>query len=283
MKKILLTGSTGFIGSHLLKELSKNYIIYITLRTKTKKILKNKNVIKIYFNNYETLNRKLKKLKVNVVIHCATHYVKYHNFENLKKLGNSNILFGNVILENLEIMGARKFINFSTVWENYNGIKDNYFNLYSVYKANFSRIVNLYKKKLTNISFLNLVISDTFGGNDKRIKIINLLKNNYKKNIQTKIISKNLYLNLLNVVDIKNAVILILKHKYKSGSYLLANKTDFKILHIIKQINKISKKKIKVKWLSNKIIKEKIYKYNILKQWKPLNSKIQDIIDVITG
>ena len=88
---------------------------------------------------------------------------------------------------------------------------------------------------------------------------------------------------MLNVVDIKNAVILILKHKYKSGSYLLANKTDFKILHIIKQINKISKKKIKVKWLSNKIIKEKIYKYNILKQWKPLNSKIQDIIDVITG
>ena len=61
------------------------------------------------------------------------------------------------------------------------------------------------------------------------------------------------------------------------------DKTDFKILHIIKQINKISKKKIKVKWLSNKIIKEKIYKYNILKQWKPLNSKIQDIIDVITG
>ena len=41
--------------------------------------------------------------------------VEYEDFEDLKKLGNSNILFGNVILENLEIMGARKFINFSTV------------------------------------------------------------------------------------------------------------------------------------------------------------------------
>jgi len=282
VKKILLTGSTGFIGSQLLKELSKNYIIYITLRTKTKKILRNKNVVKIFFNNYETLNRKLKKLKINAVIHCATHYVKYHNFEDLKKLSNSNILFGNVILENLEVMGVKKFINFSTVWENYNGKKDNHFNLYSVYKANFARIVNFYKKKLINISFINLAISDTFGKNDKRIKIINLLKNNYKKNIQTKIISKRLYLNLLNVADINNAVILILKHKYKSGSYLLANKTDFKIMHIIKQINNISKKKIKVKWLSDKIIKEKIYKYNILKKWKPLNSKIQDIINIIT-
>lgn len=283
MKKILLTGSTGFIGSQLLNELSKDYIIYITLRTKTKKIIKKNNIVKIFFDNYETLNKKLKKLKVNTVIHCATHYVKNHNFEDLKKLSNSNILFGNVILENLEVMGVKKFINFSTVWENYNGKKDNYFNLYSVYKANFSKIMYFYKKKLNDISFFNLTISDTFGKNDKRIKIINLLKNNYKKNIQTKIISKNLYLNLLNIVDINNAVILILKHKYKSGSYLLANKTDFKISLIIKKINNISKKKIKVKWLSNKVIKEKIYKYNVLKKWKPFNSKIQDIINVIIG
>ena len=283
MKKILLTGSTGFIGSHLLKELSKNYIIYATLRTKTKKNLKNKNVNKIFFNNYETLNRKLKKIKVNTVIHCATHYVKHHNFEDLKKLGNSNILFGNVILENLEAMGVKKFINFSTVWENYDGKKDNNLNLYSVYKSSFTRIINFYKKKLNNISFLNLTISDTFGKNDKRNKIINILKNNYKKNLQTKIISKNLYINLLNVVDINNALILILKNKYKSGSYLLANKTDFKIIYIIKQLNKFSKKKIKVKWLSDKVIKEKTYKYSILKHWKPLNSKIEDIINVITG
>ena len=283
MKKIILTGSTGFIGSQLLKELSKNYKIYITLRAKTKKFTNNKNVVKIFFNNYEVLSKKLKKLKVNAVIHCATHYVKHHKFEDLKKLSDSNILFGNVLLENLEYMGVKKFINFSTVWENYDGKKDNNFNLYSVYKSNFTRIMNFYEKKLNNISFLNLTISDTFGENDKRNKIINILKNNYKKNLQTKIISKNLYLNLLNVVDINNALILILRNKYKSGSYLLSNKNDFKIINIIKQLNKISEKKIKVKWLSDKVIKEKTYKYNILKNWKPLNSKIEDIINVITG
>jgi len=283
VKKIILTGSTGFIGSQLLKELSKNYKIYITLRAKTKKNTNNKNVVKIFFNNYEVLSKKLKKLKVNTVIHCATHYVKHHKFEDLKKLSDSNILFGNILLENLEFMGVKKFINFSTVWENYDGKKDNNFNLYSVYKSNFTRIMNFYEKKLNNISFFNLTLSDTFGGNDKRNKIINILKNNYKKNLQTKIISKNLYLNLLNVVDINNALILILKNKYKSGSYLLSNKNDFKIINIIKQLNKISEKKIKVEWLSDKVIKEKTYKYNILKNWKPLNSKIEDIINVITG
>ncbi len=282
MKKLLLTGSTGFIGSHLLKELSKNYKIYITLRTKTKKVLKNNNVIQIFFNNYETLNKKLKKIKVNSVIHCATHYVKYHKFEDLKKLNNSNVLFGNVILENLKVMKVKKFINFSTVWENYDGKKENYFNLYSVYKANFERVINFYKKKHKNIGFYSLSISDTFGKNDKRKKIINVLKTNYKKNLTTKIISKNLYLNLLNVTDINNAVILILNNKFKSCTYLLANKTGFKIFDVIKKLNIVSKKKIKVKWLSDRTIREKTYKYFFLKKWKPINSKIQDIINVIT-
>ena len=34
-------------------------------------------------------------------------------------------------------MNVKKFINFSTVWENYNGEKENYFNLYAVYKTKF--------------------------------------------------------------------------------------------------------------------------------------------------
>lgn len=282
MEKILLTGSTGFIGSQLLDELSKNYKIYVTLRIKTKKKLENKNIVQIFFNNYKDLNKKLKKLRVNTVIHCATHYVKYHQFDDLNKLSDSNILFGNLILDNLEIMRVKKFINFSTVWENYNGKKDNYFNLYSAYKASFVNIINFYQKKLNKINFLNLVISDTFGNNDKRKKIINLLRNNYKKNLQTRIISRNLYINLLNVIDLKNAVKLILKYKFASGTYLVKNKKDFKIYQIIKNINNNYKKKIKIKWLSNKIIKEKTYKFKILKKWKPLNSKIEDIVNVIT-
>ena len=189
MKKILLTGSTGFIGSALLGNLSKNNKIYITVRKKNKISLKNKNISKIYFDDYDKLNKKLKKIKVNTVIHCATHYVKKHNYDDLKKLSNANILFGNIILENLEVMNVKKFINFSTVWTNYNGVRGNFFNLYSVYKENFNNIVKFYSKFLKNIKFYNLNISDTFGKSDKRKKIINVLKINYKKNLLTKIYS----------------------------------------------------------------------------------------------
>ena len=282
MKNILLTGSTGFIGSELLKNLSSYNKVYITVRKKYKINSNNKNIIKIHFNSYKNLSHKFKKLKIDTVIHCATHYVKNHKFEDMKKFSESNILFGNIILENLKIMRVKKFVNFSTVWENFDGKKDNYYNLYSAYKAGFGKIISFYKKRNRDIKFLNLVISDTFGLGDKRKKIVNLLKTNYKKNLITKIVSKNLYINLLNVKDIVNAIELILKKNYKSDTYILKNKNDFKIYDIIKEIDKYSQKKLIVKWLSDKRIKEKTYQFKTLKRWKPKNSSIKNIVEIIT-
>ena len=282
MNKILLTGSTGFIGSELLKKLSQNNIIFVTLRKKNKIYQKNKNINKIYFNNYNKLNKSLKKISVDFVIHCATHYVKHHKHDDLKKLSDSNILFGNIILENLDKMKVKKFINFSTVWENYDAKKDNYFNLYSVYKKNFSNLINFYKKKNLNTKFFNLMISDTFGKNDKRMKLINMLKINFKKSKTTSIVSKKLFLNLLNVSDIINAVNLILNKKIKPDTYILKNNVNYSISNIINKINKDSQKKIKIKWLSNKILKEKLFNYKQIKKWQPNNSKIQDIVDLIS-
>ncbi len=282
MKKILLTGATGFIGSELLKNLSNYNKVYITLRKRHKINPNNKNIIKIHFNSYKDLSHKFRKIKIDTVIHCATHYVKSHKFEDIKKLSESNILFGNIILENLKIMRVKKFVNFSTVWENFDGKKDNFYNLYSAYKASFIKIISFYKKKNLNIKFLNLVISDTFGLRDKRKKIVNILKTNYKRNLVTKIVSKNLHINLLNVKDIVNAIELILKKNYKSDNYILKNKNNFKIYDIVKEIEKYSQKKLRVKWLSNKIIKEKTYQFETLKGWKPKNSNIKDIVRVIT-
>ena len=281
MNKILLTGSSGFIGSEILDQLSKNNIIYITQRNKKKVTKNNQNIKNIYFKNYDNLNFKLSKLKIDIVIHCATHYVKNHTSKDIKKLSESNILFGNIILENLEVMNVKKFIYFTTVWENYNSIKKNYFNLYAVYKSIFREIISYYKKNLSYIKFYNVSISDTFGSFDKRKKIINLLKLNFKKNKSTKIISKNLYLNLLNVEDIVDALKILIKKSYKSKDYILKNSKSYSVKEIIDKINKTSKKKIKIQWISNNIIKDKLSNLNRLKNWRPGKSKISDIVKVI--
>ena len=284
MKNILITGSTGFIGSNLLKDLYLKNKIFIILRDKSQEInlVKNYKKIKIiYYKEFDELNKKLKKLTVEVVIHCATHYVKNHTYKDIFKLNKSNILFGNIILENLKTMKTKKFINFSTVWEDYNSIKDNNCNLYSVYKKSFSTLVEYYSKSLPKVNFYNIMISDTFGKNDSRAKIINILKKNYKNNKITKIISKNLFINLLNVKDIINAVNIIIKKNIETGKYIVKNKFNYKMIDLINAFNKSTGKNIKVKWLSSIIIKERIYPYKKLIGWKAKKSSIIDIIKII--
>jgi len=282
---ILITGSTGFIGSNILKRLKSKNKIFIILKNKGK--IKNKsnkkNIKKIFYKSYNQLFKKLQKIQVDLVIHTATHYRKIHNVDDLENFSNSNILLGNILLENLKIMKVKKFINFSTVWEDYNSIQNNFFNLYSAYKKSFSNILDFYKKKEIKIKFYNLMISDTFGLNDNRNKIINVLRKNFKKNITTKIISKNLFINLLNVEDVTDAVVLISKQKIDPGKYLIKNPINFKINNIIQMLNENNYKKIKVKWLSNKLIKEKTLPYMRLKNWKPTKSNISDIVKIINN
>jgi nucleoside-diphosphate-sugar epimerase len=281
MSKILLTGATGFIGSNILKEIQSNNEVYIIQRsTSKKKIIKSKNINIIFFKDYNSLSNKLKKVKVDVIIHCATHYKRNHVFNDVNKFINSNILLGNIMLENIKTLNAKKFINFSTTWEDSDGIENNPKNLYAAYKKSFNCIIQYYKKNLTNIKFIDLMIMDTFGKNDKREKLINIIRKNHHKKKISRIVSKKLYLNLVNVEDIVAAVKIILKKNIKSGKYILKNPIYFNIFKLIKYINK-NNDNVKVKWLSNTLIKDKTLKYKKLKSWNPKKSNIQDIKNLI--
>ena len=158
MYKILLTGSSGFIGSNILNSFSEKYKIYIVVRKKNSRRLPKKNNIKVInFKSYESLNSKLKKIKVDTVIHCATHYTKVHEFSDIKKFCKSNLLLGNIILENLNSMKVKKFINFSTVWEDDNAKKNNIKNI-SFYCGDLKDILNT--DVMNNILLPSIIIVD---------------------------------------------------------------------------------------------------------------------------
>ena len=147
MSNILLTGATGFIGSNILKEIRLDNKVFIVQKIiSKKKIKKIKNIKIITFDDYNTLSKKLKKIKVDTIIHCATHYKKKHYEKDIDKFIKSNILLGNIILENIKELNAKKFINFSTTWEDSDNKENNPKNLYAAYKKAFNCIIQYYKK-----------------------------------------------------------------------------------------------------------------------------------------
>jgi UDP-glucose 4-epimerase len=113
---ILLTGSTGFIGSNLLIYLKKkNVKIYDILRHPKKK-KKIKNYHPIFFKDNLELETKLKKIKINTVINCATYYSLKEDSNSLIQLINANVTFGTLIIKNT-CFKIKKFINFGSMME----------------------------------------------------------------------------------------------------------------------------------------------------------------------
>ena len=69
MIRILITGSSGYIGSCLYKFLlKKKYIVYGIDKVKKNKV---KNFFKVNLNNSNKLNNIIKKINPKIVIHMA--------------------------------------------------------------------------------------------------------------------------------------------------------------------------------------------------------------------
>ena len=285
MKKILITDTTNIIEKNLLDYLKKKkYFISVVLR-KSKKNIKfskeyklNKNFKSIIFSDINDLEKKLLNCKIDYVIHAATYYVKKHKSSDIKKLIESNILLPTIISDLFCNKKIKKFINFGTVWQHYNNKKHLAYNLYASSKQAFNNIFNYYKNHFLKTKFYNLLISDTFGKNDKRIKLIpSIIKNYKKKNIVS--IPKNLSINLINVTNIIKIVEIIINKNIKPNTYVIKNKKNIKMFVLINYLNKKLKKKIKINWIKNNTINEKIINFKTINLKKENDTK-KEILDL---
>jgi nucleoside-diphosphate-sugar epimerase len=285
MKKILITGATGFIGKNLLDYfLKKKYFIFVVLR-KSKKNIKfakkniiNKNFKSIIFSDINNLKNQLSNYKIDYAVHAATHYVKKHKHSDIKKIIESNILFPAIIMDLLCNIKIKKFINFGTVWQHYNNKKDYSYNLYSSSKQAFNNIFNYYKNQFSETKFYNLLISDTFGKNDERKKLIPIIIKNYNKK-NTINIPKNLSINLVNVKYIVRIVENIINKNIIPNTYVIKDEKNLKVLDLIHYLNQKLKKEIKINWIKNKVTNEKIINFKTINLNKK-NDTMKEILEL---
>ena len=155
-------------------------------------------------------------------------------------------------------------------------------NLYAATKNAFEMISNYYANINSKSKFYNIKFYESVGDNDTRKKLIPTIINNYKKNFTTKILSKQLSLNIIHTDDIINAIMILLNNNIKSGSYCIKNKENIKIRNLIDTLNSVLNKKIKVKYGNKSFIHNHHNTLKILPKWKPiknLKNKIHKIFE----
>ena len=284
-KSILITGASGFVGSHVLDDcLKNNFNVHAIFRHSKKNVSftkkYKKQIFPIFYNNIYEIKNKLTNCKIDYVIHCATHYIKKHNHNDIENIIKSNVLFSTILLDAVVNIKIKKFINLGTVWQHFNDTKNLAFNLYAATKQSFECIFNYYKNQYTKIKFYNILLTDTFGTNDKRKKLIPILLKNFNKKNQDKInIPKNLSMNLVNINEVTKCLNILLKNNSESNNYVIKSKQDVKIFDLINFLNDNLEKKIKINWSKNiknyRIIKLK----NLLKKDNNINKQILELFN----
>ena len=279
-KNILITGASGFVGSHVLDDcLKNNFNVHAIFRHSKKNISfakkYKKQIFPIFYNNIYEIKNKLTNCKIDYVIHCATHYIKKHDHNDIENIIKSNVLFSTILLDAVVNIKIKKFINLGTVWQHFNDTKNLAFNLYAATKQSFECIFNYYKNQYSKIKFYNILLTDTFGANDKRKKLVPTLLKNFNNKNQDKInIPKNLSMNLVNINEVTKCLNILLKNNSESNNYVIKSKQDLKIFDLINFLNNNLKKKIKVNWSKNtknyRIIKLK----NLIKKDNNINKQI---------
>jgi nucleoside-diphosphate-sugar epimerase len=279
-KNILITGASGFIGGYVLDNcLKNNFNVYAIFRNSKKNVgfarKYKKKIFPIFYNNIYQIKNKLINCKIDYVIHCATHYIKKHVHNDIENIIKSNVLFSTILLDAVVNIKIKKFINLGTVWQHFNDTKNLAFNLYAASKQSFECIFNYYKYQYKKIKFYNVLLTDTFGVNDKRKKLVPILVKNYKNKDKNKInIPKNLTMNLVNVNEVTNCLNILLKNNFESNNYVIKSNQDVKIFDLINFLNDKLEKKVKINWSRNTKNYKIVKLNNLLRKENNINDEI---------
>jgi CDP-paratose synthetase len=174
---ILITGLNGFIGKHLVKEFSNHpYKIYALVRQSTDKLFFEERQIPffVFENNINELIQYIQDNNIEGIIHLASLFIKDHKSEDIQNLISSNILLGSGLLEAATRGGVKWFINTGTYWQHFENQDYCPANLYAATKQSFESIAKYYTET-SDLIFVTIKLNDTFGTEDTRAKIMNLL------------------------------------------------------------------------------------------------------------
>ena len=303
MKKILITGSEGFIGKKLISfYIKKKFNVFGSYYKKKIIKIKKAKYIKCNFTKKDEVYSLLNKTKPDYIFHLAAKSHPTFSFKNpdltIKTNFNGTFYLFDSIKElniNPKIIIAGSSAQFGSkkkeelpINEKSTSSPDHIYGFTKQAQVLLGQIYN----KMYGFNISSALIFNT-SGNGKNFDVFQdfcnqLKKHNNKNNFSLKVGNIENQRDFLHVDDVVNALDKI-KTKGKSGkSYIISSNKLTKIKEIINIMEKISKKKINLK-IDKKLYRkfdEKIIlgnNHEIKKLgWKPKKSTyhiLKDIID----
>jgi nucleoside-diphosphate-sugar epimerase len=178
--KVLLTGATGFVGSHLarcLVDRGDTVEALVVPEADHSALSALGGAVRIHplDRSYAQLERIACESRCDVAIHLAAIFLAEHRPEDVGRLVESNILFGTYLAEALTRAGTLRFVNTGTSWQHYEDAPYRPVCLYAATKQAFEDLLAWYRDA-AGLRVVTLKLFETYGPGDTRPKLVPLLQ-----------------------------------------------------------------------------------------------------------
>jgi nucleoside-diphosphate-sugar epimerase len=208
----LVTGASGFIGGHLVKELIRSGWSVHALGRPTARFHQLESsvgaglVAHVDPGDAGELVRIVDSIRPSVCFHLASHFVVQHQISDVPLLVDSNIAFPIRLANALAAVGDVTLVNVGTAWQHRESRPYGPVNLYAATKQAFEDIL-VYYAESRQMQVVNLKLFDTFGPGDPRPKLFNLLLTAARQGTELELSPGYQLIDLVHVSDVVSALL----------------------------------------------------------------------------
>lgn len=225
MRRILLTGATGFLGSHLLKALLREgYDVSILKRSTSncRRIDKELDKCRLYDVDRVDLEEIFRVGSFDAVIHCVTEYKRKTN--QVSDVVSSNLLFPLQILETAISAKCPYFINTDSFFTKQ--LPERFCNSHALYAAEYTLSKYQFREWgrmrviEQKINFVNLQMEHIYGLDDGPEKFVSFLIHSMRSGAGEIDLTDGIQIrDFIHVDDAAGAYLAVLKHLDKLTGY----------------------------------------------------------------
>ncbi|QCB93134.1 NAD-dependent epimerase/dehydratase family protein [Cellulomonas shaoxiangyii] len=176
MKRVLVTGGTGFVGRHLVRSLAADGIeVHVPTRATSARrpALPAATLLHPLERPSVDVAELIARVEPDTVFHLATHFVARHRPAELADMVDSNVTLGTVVAEAAVAAGAR-LVHTTSAWQHHGGAEYDPVSLYAAMKQAFVDVVR-YFAEVDGLDAREVCLFDTYGPDDDRHKLVDVL------------------------------------------------------------------------------------------------------------